>query len=194
VRAKLTSNSPTLHGAAWKQVAEEIGAVYTPGDAWTTERVVARLGQWQTTLSLQDASEEAGSTTYTCLTAFYTSQDEFRFALCRFEILHYLSLPIGLAPASSDDLAFNDAFYIRGSNDEKLRVLVRNDALREYLLAEPQIVLMANLVPNLSTLTPFLELKCMVPSAISEPSRILRLFELIAETLQHLTSTDSPGL
>ncbi len=88
----------------------------------------------------------------------------------------------------SDDTAFDIAFNAWGNDRAKLRALITNEALQNYLLLEPQIVLTADYDP---AITSFMGLNCQIIGAVTQPSRLLRLFELMAETLQQLSSLAS---
>jgi hypothetical protein len=162
------------HSAVWRQFAEEIDAQYLGGDRQRPESITARVEPWNVILTIDTSGDIASSQ----LEAHYVSVDGFTFAIRRVNGIH-----VGMSLES-----FEQDFTAVGSQPTRVRQIVANDAIRLYLSAERDIGLRATrlTLPNRMT-----RLTCHVAGVIDSPERLLSLFELMAETLQHLREIGS---
>lgn len=171
----------------WRAFAAEIGAQYRPGDFWNKEAVLVPLGPWRVSIWL-DA--EAGATRRMLaarLQARYAATRRLSFTVYRAG-LFLDAASGGLSPLASPsgDAAFDAAFRATGSDSDAVRALLSNEAIRAYLLDEPQIGLESAPVPGTRQQA---TLDCLVVGAVDERDRLMRLVELMGETLQHLCAT-----
>jgi len=169
----------------WRRFAAEIGARYLPGDFWTREQIVATVPPWTIAIEVyQDAQKVA----CTRLTARYVTLDGFSFSVFRLSACRDTD-PLAESPEIVvGDYDFDVAFRVAGSDQRRTLELLSNDALRAYLMAAPHVRLEANRVQGTKHLS---ELVCVVPEVLETRKRLLGLFELVAETLQHLRTIGS---
>jgi hypothetical protein len=168
----------------WRRFAEEIGAHYVPGDFWEKEQIVAAAPPWIVTFEIQqDTLTSTDFSACTRLTARYVATDGFSFSVLRRDAIRKTDLPAMSPPVMIGDDDFDRRFSVTDGGDAKTRELLSNDAIRAYLMAEPYVGLTASRVPGSDRL---MELTCVVPEVANTRRRLLRLFELMGETLQHL--------
>jgi hypothetical protein len=175
----------------WQRFAEEIGARYVPGDFWQSEQIIARMDPW--TVTLETHHDPAARVPCTRLTAPYISADRFTFSIFRASAFQDVGLLSSADEIIVGDAVFDTAFRVAGSDAERVRALLENPHLRHYLLGEPQIGLEAGIradaLPRLHS--PQAQLICIVLGIVEERDRLLHLFELMGETLQHLRAIGS---
>jgi hypothetical protein len=172
----------------WQRFATEIGAIYKRGDFWEPEQIQAVLFPWTVTLTLVKDDPQHRFIACTRLVARYLAADAFTFSVFREEVFaENRSLPT-LSNIVVDHPRFEKMFRVTGQPVEQVRQLLANDAIRDYLLAETQMGLCTDPVPAVRAQ---MDLTCMVVGVVEEPERLLSLFELMGETLQHLCAIGS---
>lgn len=172
----------------WKRFAEEIGATYFPGDFWKPESITAQVGFWTVTLALHHDHSIFSKVTCTRLRATYVRGDDLIFSIFRAEAFQDTGHLSNMPEIVVGEPVFDEAFRVAGNSPSKVHSLLANAALRSYLLEEPLIGLEATLFPDSTEIH---LLTCQVIGAVEQPSRLLHLFELMGETLQHLAALGS---
>jgi hypothetical protein len=172
----------------WQRFADEIGASYVPGDLWQSEQIVARMEPWTVTLELYH--DPTVRFPCTRLSAPYLSDDRFTFSIFRASAFQDVGTLANTNEIIVGDAVFDTAFRVAGSDAERVRALLANGHLRQYLLGEAQIGIEAGINPNFFQNKQAL-LICLVLGVVEERDRLLHLFELMGETLQHLRSIGS---
>lgn len=176
----------------WQQVAAAVGGTYTAGDFWSTRgRVEATHGQWITTLDTRVVSTGKSTITFTRMRAPYVNPGKFHFTIYRRGLLSNLGKKLGMQDVDIGDPAFDDAFIIKGNDENKLRRLLADARLRELISAQPSIQFSVkddesafwnsrNFPPDVD------ELYFEVVGVIKDLDRLKKLFDLFAETLDQL--------
>jgi hypothetical protein len=100
---------------------------------------MANVGQWTVTLDTFDTGNPENSTTYTRMRAAYVNADGFRFRIYRAGIFTAVGEMLGLRDIRIGDTAFDEAFVITASSDEKVRSLLSNEEIRRLMDAQPRI-------------------------------------------------------
>jgi hypothetical protein len=172
----------------WQRFAEEIGARYVPGDLWQSEQIIARMEPWTVTLELHH--DPAARVPCTRLSASYVSDDRFTFSIFRASAFQDVGALANANEIIVGDAVFDTAFRVAGSDAERVRALLANGHLRQYLLGEAQLGLEAGISPNFFQ-NKQAQLICLVLGVVDERDRLLHLFELMGETLQHLRAIGS---
>jgi hypothetical protein len=173
----------------WRQLAERIGATYIEGGFWKGDKVQAHVGEWTVTLDTFTVSTGKTTVVYTRLRAPYVNADGFRFSVARKNIFTPIAKLFGMQDVEVGDAQFDDAFVIRGTDEAKLRALFANANIRRLLEAQPRVRFdvrddegwFAIHFPEGVD-----ELRFYTPGVIKDVDRLVGLYELFGEVLNHL--------
>ena len=172
----------------WEQLSREIGGTFE-GGLWTGAKVVARHKQWTLTLDTFTVSHGKSSSTYTRMRAPYVNPDGFRFTIYRKGVFTQLGKWLGMQDVEVGQQPLDDNFVIQGTDETKLRALFANPHLRETIQLHSAIHLtvkddegwFATAFPDGVD-----ELYFQVMGVVNEVDRLKLIYELFAETLDHL--------
>jgi hypothetical protein len=177
----------------WRQLASEIGAQYVDGGFWKGDKVQAQHGQWTITLDTYTVSHSDGktssSTTYTRIRAPYVNKDGFRFTIYRQGFFSDLGKMLGMQDVEVGYSEFDEAFIIKGNDEQKLRALFANSKIRQLLEMQSAVHLTVKEDEGwFSTKFPegVDELYFSVMGVIKDIERLKSLYFLFAEILNHL--------
>jgi hypothetical protein len=177
----------------WKQLAAETGAQYVDRGLWKGDKVQATHGEWTMTLDSYSQTVPTGKThtviQYTRMRAPYINQDGFRFTIYRRGVFSGLAALMGMQDVEVGYPEVDRDFVIKGNDDLKLRVLFSNARIRELLSAQPTVQFSvrddegwfgAKFPEGVD------ELHFVIAGVVTDVERLKLLFELFAETLDHL--------
>ncbi len=181
----------------WYEFATEVGGAYqeVEGGLWGQphSRVAVAAGDWAIILEARERHEgQYSSATYTLIRAPFVSNDRFRFKLTR------RPKPREAIGPSVRYPEFERDFKIDGTEDSKIQAFIANARIRELVQDQPSI--------HLQVIQPWWplphrnrELRFEERGVIMHIARLEALFELFAETLNHLcamgsASSDPPQL
>jgi hypothetical protein len=122
----------------WRQLSEEIGAEFIEGGFWKVSKVQAHVGPWTVTLDLGYSQDDRESRT-TRIRAPYVNPDGFRFKIFRRSVLSDLGKLLGMQDIEVGDPEFDEAFVIKGNDEETVRDLFANPKIRQVIQAQPRI-------------------------------------------------------
>ena len=129
------------------------------------------------------------SISYTRMRAPYVNKDGFRFRIYRRGWLSELGKYLGMQDIEVGHPEFDRDFIIKGNDESKVRALFANTRIRQLIQAEPSIHLQvkdddgwfgASFPEGVD------ELRLELPGMITDVAHLRRLYELFAETLNHL--------
>jgi len=123
----------------WNQLAQQIDGTFVDGGFFGRDKVVATTDQWTITLDTYTVSSGENSTTYTRIRAPYINKDGFRFTFYRAGFFTSLGEMLGMSDIRIGDLAFDEAFVLKSSSEEKVRQLLSNRVIRQLMNAQPRI-------------------------------------------------------
>lgn len=173
----------------WCRLATELKANYVEGGFWNGDKVQATHGEWTIILDTYTVSGGRSSVTFTRIRAPYVNPDQFRFTIYRRGLFSDIGKWFGMQDVVVGHPDFDREFIIKGTHEGKLRALFDNPKIRELISAQPQIHLTVKdhegyfgpeFPPNTD------ELYFAVAGVIKDVERLKQLFELFAETLDHL--------
>lgn len=179
----------------WRQMCEQIGGEFVEGGFWKGSKVQVHHKQWTVTLDTYTESHgEHGGTTYTRMRAPYVNKDGFRFTIYRWGFFSDLGKLLGMQDVEIGEPEFDDAFIIKGNDEDKLRRLFANPRVRQLLQQQPRI--------HLSVRDDEGWFKAKFPEGVDELyfreigvikdiERLKALYELFAEVLDHLCKIGS---
>jgi hypothetical protein len=173
----------------WRQLCDEMQARYVDGGLWKGAKVQADHGQWTITLDTFTVSNGKTSTTYTRLRAPYVNKDNFRFTIYRAGFFTELGKLLGMQDVEVGYPEFDEAFVIKGNDEMKLRALFANPRIRQLIERQPTIHLTVKDDEGWfgGTFPDGVDELCFcVLGVIKDLERLKLLFDLFAETLNHL--------
>ena len=178
----------------WRQLSKEISADFIEGGFWRGSKIEASVKEWTVTLDTFVVSTGKTHITYTRMRAPYLNKDGFRFRIYRKGCFSELGKLLGMQDIEVGYPEFDDEFIIQGNDEKKLRLLFANPTIRRSIEAQPKISLEvrddegwfgAHFPEGVD------ELYFQVIGVIKEVERLKLLYELFAETLDHLCDIDS---
>ncbi len=175
----------------WQQFCAETGGNYIAASFWKGEKIEATHGQW--TVTLDTFIVPAGKTfiTYTRMQAPYVNPDGFTFIIYRKGVFSGIGKWFGMQDVTVGHPEFDEAFIIKGNDEQKLRRLFSNQKIRELISAQPDIRFsVLNDKQNFWGSRGFPqgvdELYFQVAGEIKDVARLKLLYELFSETLDEL--------
>lgn len=172
----------------WSQLAAELGGQLETG-WWHGTRVHARAGDWTTVLEQFIVPAGKVMIPYTRLRAPYRAPNGFRFSIRREHFFDRLGKwMVGDDIEVGHDL-FDRTFLIKGSDEERVRELLNDPALREALLGQTDLTLYVQ--QNEGWLGERLEvgiqeLRLDVPGTITDLPQLRAWYELFALAMNRL--------
>jgi hypothetical protein len=175
----------------WQQFCAETGGRIVDGGCWKGSKVEATHGQWIVTLDTHTVSTGKSSITYTRMRAPYVNPDGFRFIIYRKGIFSDIGKWLGMQDVTVGYPEFDEAFIIKGNDEQKLRRLFSSQTIRELTDAQPEIRFSvvddeqrfwgsSGFPPDVD------ELHFQVVGVIKDVERLKRLYDLFSETLDEL--------
>jgi hypothetical protein len=173
----------------WRQLSSEIGASYVEGSFGKADKVQATHGEWTVTLDTYVVSTGKTTMVFTRMRAPYVNPGGFRFTVYRKSIFSGLGKMLGMQDIEIDDDTFNQDFIIKGTDEARVRELLSNPKIRELISRQKDIRLTvkddegwfgASFPEGVD------ELYFQVLGVIKDVERLKLLYELFAETLEHL--------
>jgi hypothetical protein len=173
----------------WRQLSNEIGADFIDGGIWKGDKIVAKVKEWTITLDTYTVSTGKSHVTYTRMRAPYVNADGFRFKIYRKNIFSGIGKYFGMQDLEVGYPEFDNDFIIKGSDESKVRSLFMNDKIRALIQQQPSISLEVKddegwFVKNFPEGVD--ELYFQVTGVITDVKRLKFLYDLFAETLNHL--------
>ncbi len=123
----------------WRQLSQEIGAEFIEGGLRKGNKVQAHVGTWTITLDSYTVSTQHSHVTYTRMRAPYVNPEGFRFTIYSKGVFSELGKLLGMQDIEVGDLAFDEAFIIKGNNESRVQNLFADARLRKLVQLQPTI-------------------------------------------------------
>lgn len=180
----------------WRQLSHETGADFVEGGFFRGSKVVLEHGEWDITLDTytQSNGQNNGSTTYTRMRAPYVNADGFRFEVYREGLFSGIGRAFGMQDVEVGYPEFDRDFVIKGNSEQRLRSLFANETIRELIHMQPRIRFEVRDDEGwFGTHFPdgVDELRFACVGVIRDVDQLRDLFDLFAETLEHLCAIGS---
>lgn len=183
----------------WQQLCDETGSRYVGKENFFGgDKVQADHGEWTITLDIFNQPIMAGKVMmvipHTRMRAPYVNKDAFRFEIYRRGLFSDIAKWFGSEDIEVGHQPFDEDFVIKGSSPEKLTALFANPRIRELLSGQPRVYFSVKDDEGwFGTRFPqgVDELHFMVDGVITDVESLKLLYELLAETLDHLCRIDS---
>jgi hypothetical protein len=174
----------------WRQLSEEIGAEVVQGGFWKGgSKVQAQVGPWTVALDTYTVSSGHSHITFTRMRAPYVNPEDFRVKIFRRSVLSELDKLFGMQDIEVGDPDFDEAFIIKGNDEDRVRLLFSDPKLRQMIQDQPQIQL--EVKDSEGRFGPKFpegvdELHFQVLGVIKDVDRLKSLFDLFAAVLNQL--------
>lgn len=173
----------------WTKLSQEINARYVDGGFWKGDKVQIDHKDWTLTLDTYAVSTGKVTVVYTRMRAPYVNSGGFRFTVYRRSAFTGIGKFFGMQDIEVGDPEFDHDFVIKANDEYKVRELLANIKIRDLIAKQKDI--------NFSVKddegwfgTKFPdgvdELHFVVVGVIKDLERLKLVFDLFAETLDHL--------
>lgn len=178
----------------WRQFSDQVGGDFVKGGFFSQSVVRARHKQWTITLDTYSQGDAETSTDYTRIRAPYINKDGFWFTIYRKGFFTGVGKLLGMQDVEIGDPLFDDAFVIKGSDEQKLRKLFADPVIRQLIEQQPKIHLTVK--DNEGWLKKRFpdgvdELLFKVEGVIKDLDRLRALYDLFAGLLDRLCQIGS---
>jgi hypothetical protein len=174
----------------WRQLSEEIGAEVVQGGFWKGgSKVQAHVGPWTETLDTYTVSSGHSHVTVTRIRVPYVNPEGFRFKIYRKGFFSDLGKLLGMQDIEVGDPEFDEAFIIKGNDEDRVRVLFSDPKIRQLVQDQPKIRL--EVKDSEGWFGPKFpqdvdELHFQTVGVIKDVERLKSLFDLFAAVLDQL--------
>jgi len=178
----------------WGQIANEIGGKYEDGGFWRKDVLRLRSGEWEITLDTHTEGSGEHSTTYTRMRSPFANKDGLYFMIYREGFFSSIGKFFGMQDIEIGDPYFDDHFIIKGNNEEKVKLLLRDTRLKQLIDTQPDICFeikddegrFGSRFPDGVD-----ELYFRCTGVMKNEALLRNLFELFSVTLERLVQIDS---
>jgi len=173
----------------WRRLCAEIDGRYVDGGFWRGDKVQATHGEWTVTLDTFVVSTGKTTVVYTRMRAPYVNPAGFRFTVYRRGFFADLGKRFGMQDVEVGHEPFDHDFIIKGTDESRLKQLFANPKIRELVSRQPTIHFTVKddegwFGPSFPEGVD--ELYFQTVGVIKDVERLKLLYELFAETLDHL--------
>jgi hypothetical protein len=186
----------------WRKLSEQVGGQVVSRGFWRGEKVEVRHESWILTLDTYTVSTGKATMVFTRMRAPYVNPSGFRFRVYRKSIFTGLGKLLGMQDIEIGDPPFDHELVVQSADEAKVRHLLSNVRLRDLVAAQPSIRFEVKDDEGWFGATfpeGVDELYFSVHGVIKDIERLKLLYELFAETLDHLcrldlASPEAPGV
>jgi hypothetical protein len=178
----------------WRQLCHQTGGTFVEGGFFKGSKVLLQQGEWTLTLDTYTESHGNNSATYTRLRAPYVNANGFQFEVYREGLFSGLGRTFGMQDVEVGHNEFDSDFVIKGNCETQLRDLFANATIRELIHCQPRIRFEVRDDEGwFGTQFPdgVDELRFTCVGVIKDVDQLTDLYNLFAETLEHLCEIGS---
>ena len=173
----------------WRQLSQEVNGRFVEGGFFSQDKVEVRHGEWILTLDTYVVSTGKVTVIYTRMRAPYVNPGGFRFTIYRKGWATNIAKWLGMQDIEVGDSKFDEEFVIQGTQPAQVVALFSNSRLRESISGLRQVHLSVKDDEGyfgISFPEGVDELAYQVTGTIKDIDQLKRLFDVFAETLEHL--------
>ena len=172
----------------WRQLAERVGGSFSGEGFFETKAVTVEVNEWTVILDTFTVSTGKSSATYTRMRAPYVNADHFRFKVSREGLFSGIGRALGFQDVEIGDPFFDEAFVIKGNDEEKLCQLFADPQVRSNLHKVSSVSFEIRDTDGFFSLedSGVDELYFLCSGVLKDIGELEALFKLFAATLQQL--------
>jgi hypothetical protein len=177
----------------WNQIARDIGGHYEDGGFFGRDVLRYQSGEWEIILDTYTTGGKH-STTYTRMRAPFVNRDGLYFKIFREGFFASIGKFFGMQDIEINDPYFDDNFIIKGNNEEKIRLLLSDRRLKQFIQGQPDICFQIRddegyFGARFPEGVDALYFQCV--GVVKDEKRLKNLFDLFSFTLERLVQIDS---
>jgi hypothetical protein len=178
----------------WEQMAKDIGGEYKDGGSFGQNVVRYSAGEWEITLDTYATGDGNSSVDYTRMRAPFVNKDGLRFNISREGLFAHLEKLFGMQDIQIGDEYFDKNFLIKGSDEEKIKLLLKSPKLKKLIQGQPDINFQIRnddgwFGESFPDGVDELYFECY--GILHEEKRLKALFDMFSTTLERLVLIDS---
>ncbi len=174
----------------WKQLSLQLeNSEYIEGGFLKSDKIVARIKNWIVTLDTYTVSTGQTTIIYTRIRAPYVNKDGIRFKIYKSGIFSGMGAALGMQDIEVGNPEFDEAFVIKGNNEEKIKELFKSLQLQKLMLMQSRFHLEVKDDEGwFGTTFPegVDELYFSIPVVLKDINQLKGLFEIFSEVLNQL--------
>ncbi len=123
----------------WSELCSEMGFEFVNGGFWKTDRIIAKLKNWEIVLDTFTVSNKNNTTHYTRIRAPFVNPSGLRFKIYRKGLFSSIGKLLGMQDIKTGIPGFDDDFIIKGNDSEMIKVLFSGEMMVKLLNRHRQI-------------------------------------------------------
>ncbi|RKU10751.1 DUF3137 domain-containing protein [Candidatus Poribacteria bacterium] len=123
----------------WTQIAADIGGEFIEGSFWGKDVLIYKHGEWQILLDTYVVSTGTSSFPLTRMRAPFINKDGLYFKISREGFFSSIGKFFGMQDIEIGDPFFDKQFIIKGSDPEKIKLLLADDRIKGLCQTQPKI-------------------------------------------------------
>lgn len=175
----------------WREFAEEIQASFVEGGVFKANKIESRFENWTITIDTYTQSSGNTSSTYTRLRAPFKEIIPIDFKIYKKGIFSGIGKAMGGQDLLTGHSEFDQAFIVKGDNEEKIKELLSLDKLRQLIEVEDKIRIETKREKSIFSAklpTDVNQLYFIGNGAIKDKNRLTNIYFLAAFLLKQLSN------
>lgn len=123
----------------WRKFAEEIDGYYEHAAVVGTKKIISKYEPWMITIDTSSKSIGNIYTTYTRFTANFRNSEGFDFEVYKRDVFQNIGIGLGMQDINIGFSDFDEAFVVKGNNEDKIKELFSSKKIRELLMNQPNV-------------------------------------------------------
>lgn len=175
--------------AIWAELWEGVGGVYLNREGWRQDKLMVEHGHWIITLEFHTHGGYHTNANYTRFRVAFENPEDFHFKLVPQGLLDTVGKLLGLQDVELGDPEFDKAFLIKSNDEARVREVLDDPVLRQFLREEPEaFVGLVSVHGDRAAQFPdgVEEVVMEIPGKVVDIERLKRLYMTFARTLSGL--------
>ncbi len=178
----------------WSQLALEINGQFEDGGWFGRDALRVQSGEWEIVLDTYTVSHGNSSSTYTRMRAPFVNTDGLYFNIYREGFFSAIGKMFNMQDIEIGDSYFDEAFIIKGNDENKIRRLLADETLKSLIQAQQEIgfkvkndegIFGSHFPDGVD------QLYFSCHGTLKDLDRLKNLFDLFTRTLERLVQIDS---
>lgn len=185
----LKSSFVDYEDAIWAELWAAVGGVYLNREGWRQDKLLVEHGPWIITLDFHTHAGYRSQATYTRFGVAFENPEAFHFKLVPQGLLESVGKLLGLQDVELGDPEFDKAFIIKSNDEARVREVLDDPVLRQFLREEPEaFVGLVEVHGDRAQHYPdgVDEVIMEIPGKVVDTDRLKRLYMTFARTLSGL--------